>query len=184
MKKVIPVLIFIIVFSGFLSTQILWDTFNLNAKQVDENKQKYSVYETAFQAIKLTTTKKTQIELKAEKSPLILLNFWASWCLPCLQEFPSLIKFQAKYGDKVRVIGINGDEESPLENIKKIEAKYGLTFESVMDSDSKISNKFMINSYPVSIVFHKGQVIYVSKKQHDFLDADFLEIIDSALKAN
>ena len=57
MKKYIPLLIFIMAFSGFLSTQILWDTFDLNAEQVDQDKQKYSVYETAFQGLKLTTTK-------------------------------------------------------------------------------------------------------------------------------
>ena len=69
-------------FSGFLSTQILWDTFHLNAEQVDQDKQKHSVYESAFQGLKLTTTKSTSIELKNEKEPIILLNFWASWCVP------------------------------------------------------------------------------------------------------
>lgn len=159
------------------------DTFHLNAKQVDENKQKYSVYETAFQAIKLTTTKKTNIDLKTEKTPLILLNFWASWCLPCLQEFPSLIELQKKYPKDLKVIGINGDEENPAENIKKIEAKYKLNFESIMDPASKVSNQFMINSYPVSILFHKGSVIYVSKKQHNFMDSEFIEILETTLKA-
>jgi thiol-disulfide isomerase/thioredoxin len=183
MKKYIPLLIFIMAFSGFLSTQILWDTFDLNAEQVDQDKQKYSVYETAFQGLKLTTTKNTSIELKNAKEPIILLNFWASWCLPCLKEFPSLVEFQKKYPDQVKVIGINGDEEDPLVQVKKIEAKYKLNFESSTDADSSIANKFLVSTYPVSIVFHKGQVIYVSKKIHDFMDKSFLSLIDDALKA-
>jgi len=184
MKKTIPVLLFIMAFAGFLASQILWDSYDLNAKQVDQDQQKHSVYETNFQGLKFTTTKQTIVELKNEKTPIIVLNFWASWCIPCLKEFPSLVKFQEKYKDQVKVFGINGDEENPVESIQKIEKKYGLNFESTVDADSAISNRFLINTYPVSIVFHRGKVIYVNKRIHDFMAPDFTAIIDEALKAN
>lgn len=184
MKKTIPVLLFIMAFSGFLSTQIIWDTFHLNASRVDQDKQKHSVYESKFQTLKLTTTKSTSIELGKIKEPIVVLNFWASWCLPCLKEFPSLVKFQEKYQGKVLVLGINGDEEDPQLNIGKTEKKYRLNFESVSDADSKITDLFMINTYPVSLIFHQGKVLYVTKTTHDFMDKDFLDIIDNALKAN
>lgn len=184
MKKTIPVLLFIMAFAGFLASQILWDSYDLNAKQVDADKQKHSVYETNFQGLKFTTSRQTSVELRNEKSPIIVLNFWASWCLPCLKEFPGLVKFQEKYKGQVKVFGVNGDEENPVENIDKIEKKYALNFESTVDSDSAISNKFLINTYPVSIVFHKGRVIYVNKRIHDFMAPDFLSLIDEALKAN
>jgi thiol-disulfide isomerase/thioredoxin len=184
MKKYIPVLILIIAFSGFLSTQILWDTFNLSAVQVAQDKQKHSAYETMFQTLKMTTTRNTQIELKQVEEPIVVLNFWASWCLPCLKEFPSLVSFQEKYKGKIKVIGINGDEETPEEKISKTEKKYHLNFESVADPRSQISNKFMINTYPVSIIFHKGEVIYVNRKIHDFMAPDFIAMIDKALQGN
>lgn len=182
-KKLIPIVLFIMAFTGFLSTQILWDTFHSNAEQVDADKQKYSVYEANFQGLVLTTTKNTTLELKNAKEPIVLLNFWASWCVPCLKEFPSLVAFQEKYKDSVKVVGINGDTDEPLENIKKTEGKYKLNFESVMDADEKISEKFMIRTYPVSIVFHRGKVIYVNKKIHNFMDPEFLALIDDAIKA-
>jgi thiol-disulfide isomerase/thioredoxin len=181
-KKLIPLILFIMAFTGFLSTQILWDNFNSNAELVDADKQKYSVYETNFQTLKLTTTKKTTIELRNVPAPIVVLNFWASWCIPCLKEFPSLVEFQEKYQGKVKVIGINGDTDSPLENIKKTEAKYKLNFESVLDADETISQKFMIQTYPVSIVFYKGKVIYFSKRIHNFMDKDFLSLIEAHLK--
>lgn len=182
-KKLIPILLFIMAFTGFLSTQILWDTFNSNAELVQADKQKDSVYETNFQTLKLTTTKKSTIELKNEPAPIIILNFWASWCIPCLKEFPSLVEFQTKYQGKVRVIGINGDEDTPEELIRKTEEKYKLNFESVADPLSNISEMFLIRTYPVSIVYHQGKVIYLSKKIHNFMDKSFLELIDDALKA-
>lgn len=181
-KKLIPLILFIMAFTGFLSTQILWDTFNSNAELVDADKQKHLIYETNFQTLNLTTTKNTSIQLKNEASPIVILNFWASWCVPCLKEFPSLVSFQEKYKGKVKVIGINGDTEDPLENIKKTEAKYKLNFESVHDADESISQKFMIRTYPVSIVFHKGKVIYFSKRIHNFMDKEFLSLIDQHLE--
>jgi thiol-disulfide isomerase/thioredoxin len=184
LKKYFPVLLFIIAFSGFLSTQIIWDSFDLSAKQVQADKQKDSLYETQFQALKLTTTKSTTIELKNLKEPIVVLNFWASWCIPCLKEFPSLVKFQSKYGPQVKVIGINGDEENALMEIKKIEGKYQLNFETASDAESTISNKFLISSYPVSIVFHQGKVVYVSKKIHNFMDEGFLATIDDLINVN
>jgi thiol-disulfide isomerase/thioredoxin len=183
-KKFLPILLFIIAFSGFLSTQIIWDTFHLNAEQVSEDKQKYSAYEQAFQGLKLTTTKSTTLELKLQKEPLVLLNFWASWCLPCLKEFPGLTQFQARYAGQLKVIGINGDEENALEEIKKVESKYKLNFESVTDADSLISNKFFVSTYPVSILFYKGKVIFVSKKIHNFMEENFLKMVEEQLKAN
>ncbi len=183
-KKYIPILLFIMAFSGFLSTQILWDTYHLNAEQVDQDIQKYSVYESVFQGLKLTTTKSTSIELKNIKEPIVLLNFWASWCVPCLKELPSLVKFQNKFQGRVKVIGINGDEEDPVEMVNKIEKKYKLNFESATDVNSQISSKFLIGTYPISIIFHKGKVIYFSKTIHDFMDEKFLSLIESELKAN
>jgi len=183
-KKYIPILLFIMAFSGFLSTQILWDTYHLNAGQVEQDKQKHSVYEMAFQSLKLTTTKSTLIELKQEKEPIILLNFWASWCVPCLKEFPSLVQFQNKFKGQVKVIGINGDEDDAVNMVKKTEGKYKLNFESTTDADSLIANSFLIANYPVSIAFHKGKVIFVSKKFHNFMEEDFISTIESALKAN
>jgi len=183
-KKIIPVFLFIMAFTGFLSTQIIWDSFNSNAELVDEDKQKYSIYESNFQTLNLTTTAKKTIELKNEKAPIIVLNFWASWCVPCLKEFPSLVQFQDKYKDQVKVIGINGDAENAAELIKKTAEKYKLNFDSVEDPHERIAESYLIRTYPVSVIYHKGKVLYVSKKQHNFMESEFLAMIDKALKAN
>jgi len=181
MKKFLPITLFIMAFFGFLATQIVWDTFHLGAEQVQVEKEKYALYENVFQELSVNTSKGTTYVLKDIKTPIVLVNFWASWCVPCLKEFPSLVKFKEKYKGQVTVIGINGDEDEADIAVKKMEAKYKLNFESVLDPASVVSNKFMINTYPVSILYYKGKVIYVNKKLHNFMDQDFLTMVDKQI---
>ena len=47
------------------------------------------------------------------RGKVVIVNFWATWCPPCRAEIPDLVALQAKYGDKLLIIGISEDEESP-----------------------------------------------------------------------
>ena len=47
------------------------------------------------------------------KGKVVLVNFWATWCPPCLAEIPDLIALQNKYRDQLVVVGISEDEISP-----------------------------------------------------------------------
>ncbi len=182
MKKFLPPIILIMGFCGFLSAQIGWDVFHLNAQQVTESKEKDQLFENLFKETKLTTLDKKVVELKALKSPIVVVNFWASWCLPCLKEFPSLVEFQKKYGDRVTVVGINGDEEDAEQLVEKTKKKYHLDFHHVIDPKSAISDKFLVTAYPFSLIYVNGKVIHVSNKNLDFMDKDFVAKVDSAVK--
>src|SRR3970040_1477469 len=46
------------------------------------------------------------------RGKIVVLNFWATWCLPCIEEMPSLKRFAEKYADQgVQVIGVSLDED-------------------------------------------------------------------------
>ena len=176
-NKIIIIIIFILAFTGSLTGHLILDHFSLNAQLMEKKNQKNSLYEENFKKLKLITTDKKEIILSEVKEHFIILNFWASWCLPCLQEFPSLVELQEKYKSKLKVIGINGDTEDVVNNIKKIEKKYKLNFPSTTDIDEVFANQFKVNTYPFSIVFSKGKVIFVSEKKHNFMDKDFVKLL-------
>lgn len=182
MKKFLPFAIVVLGFTGFLSMQIAWDIFHTNAQQIDQDKGQYQLLENLFQELKLPTTKGQSVELKSLKTPLVVINFWASWCLPCLKEFPSLIGFEKKFADQVTIIGINGDEENPEKEIEKVSTKFGLDFIQVPDPGSEISDRFKVNAYPYTVIYHAGKVLHVSQKMQDFLSDEFLKKIEGALK--
>jgi len=183
MKKFFPLLIVVLGFSGFLTAQLVWDKFRLNAQQIDQDKGKYQLFDTLYQGLTFTTHDSKKIEPKHLNTPLVMMNFWASWCLPCLKEFPSLVAFQKKYGDKLTVLGINGDEDEPNKHIDKISKEFKLTFPQIPDPKSEISDKFLITSYPYSILYYKGKVIHVSQKIQDFMDPALIIKVESALSS-
>ncbi|MBY0516091.1 MAG: redoxin domain-containing protein [Bacteriovoracaceae bacterium] len=182
MKKFLPPIILVMGFCGFLAAQILWDVSHLNAQQIHQEQTHDQMFESLFNELKVTTIDSKIIEPKTLSTPIVVVNFWASWCLPCLKEFPSLVEFQKKFGSNVSVIGINGDEEDSEKMIEKTKSKYNLDFYHVADPQSTISDKFLVSSYPFSLVYVKGKIQYVAKKNLNFMDKDFLNKIESALK--
>lgn len=56
-----------------------------------------------------------------------IINFWATWCPPCLQEIPELIWFSDKYSHKAVVIGVNY-ETTKLRSVKNFISKHGIDY--------------------------------------------------------
>lgn len=68
-----------------------------------------------------------KIELTSYRGKVVLLNFWATWCGPCLVEMPTFNEWQNKYGsDKFQVIGISMDDAAPevIATFNKLKLNY------------------------------------------------------------
>ncbi|MCT4642430.1 MAG: TlpA family protein disulfide reductase [Bacteriovoracaceae bacterium] len=135
-------------------------------------------FEKELSVLKVKTTKGNSINFAKIKEPIIILNFWASWCRPCVSEFASLKKFIKKVGRKnVFVLGINNDDEKPYKNVKKIEKKYELPFESVLDETTNLTDKFRVSRVPTSIVFYNRKVIEHITEEYDFMNKSLMRRI-------
>jgi len=68
--------------------------------------------------------------LRSLRSKVVLLNFWATWCAPCLVEMPVFAKWQQQYGPQgLQVVGISMDDDSaPVRRtLSKMKLNYPIT---------------------------------------------------------
>lgn len=187
MKKYFPTLLFVMVFSGFLGIQVAVDF--LSARPTTKEKNILTHYENLFTKISFKSVEGKEVKLSEVKSPIVILNFWASWCRPCLVEFPSLVKLVDNFSsDEVQVFGINTDDEDQQKKIEKIVSKYNLNFSQYADKDGKLLNEFRVSALPMTIIFNQGKVLEISRGTKNFYSDEivnkFKKIVKDSKKKN
>lgn len=85
----------------------------------------------AIQPFSITDLDGRVITSDALKGKVVLVNFWATWCPPCREEIPDLIRLQDKYRDDIVVIGISEDE-GPEEVVRSFVAEQKINYFVVM----------------------------------------------------
>ena len=92
------------------------------------------------------------------KGKPILINFFASWCLPCREEMPALEKIAHEYKPKgVVFLGIAIDDTE--EKMKNFIAKYGVTFPVGLDKTAAIQKSFGLYGIPTTYFIDKRGII-------------------------
>ena len=77
----------------------------------------------------------------------VLLNFWATWCTPCIDELPSLKELSIRMKGKpfaVVAIAVRDDRESVLE----IREDLGLDFTILLDNDGRVASAYKVTGFP------------------------------------
>lgn len=113
----------------------------------------------ASPACELTTLDGTPVEsFQAMKGKVIYVDFWASWCPPCVQSFPFLNQLQQEFGDQgLRVVGVNLDEE--MVDAEKFLARYPADFSIVTDPSRQCAQDFDVMAMPSSYLIDKEGIV-------------------------
>ncbi len=112
---------------------------------------------------------------------LLVLNFWASWCAPCVAETPSLNRFAQIFADKgVVVLGVSMDRNEKL--YKEFLAQHQISFETSRDPDANISSSYGTFLFPDSyIIDPSGKVVEKIINAQNWMDPQFLDHIQKML---
>ena len=110
---------------------------------------------------------------------LLVLNFWASWCGPCVEETPSLSRFAQDYASKgVVVLGVSVDKDPQA--YQRFLQKYSPGF--LTARDLKIHEDYGSFMYPETYIINaKGQVVLKIAESADWNDPKVTHYIDSLL---
>jgi peroxiredoxin len=92
----------------------------------------------------------------------VLMNFWATWCIPCRKEMIHLQKLYDQHKDKgFEVLAISIDDASRLSQVKPFVRKYNYTFPVLLDTDSIVIKKFQTQpDVPFSVLIdRRGRIV-------------------------
>lgn len=87
----------------------------------------------------------------------VLINFWATWCGPCVKEMPALNRLQQQYGGRLSVVAISQDsaatpEEIPLK-VRRFYQQHRLrALEVYYDTQARAMNAFQISGLPGTVI--------------------------------
>ena len=114
-----------------------------------------------LEKINFTNINNKIIHLKEFEDSLIIINFWATWCAPCIEEMPSLNRLQANPVFKnLKIIPINVGRDS-IEKSQNFFKKLKINnLKIYFDNDVELSNKFLLRGLPTTV--------FVNKKGEEF----------------
>jgi peroxiredoxin len=102
----------------------------------------------------LKTLEGKTVHLRDYRGKAVLLNFWATWCVPCKEEMPWLVAFQKQYGPKgFVVLGIAMDES--VDPMRKFAQKMELNY-PVLIGNKRIADQYYVKGLPVSIFIDRN----------------------------
>lgn len=97
-------------------------------------------------------------DLAAEKGKVILVNFWASWCPPCVHEMPSMARLKTYFKNReFEILAVNLGEDA--NTIQTFLREHPVNFPVLLDSDAKAVKDWKVFAYPSSyLIDKKGKI--------------------------
>ena len=118
----------------------------------------------------------------------LLINVWATWCLPCREEFPDLVKISNNYKNKVNVVGISVDDQEVLDSkvipfLKNQKADFEVYLLKVVEPEDFINllNKKWSGAIPATFIYDKvgnQKEMLIGKQSYESFDRVLKKVIE------
>jgi cytochrome c biogenesis protein CcmG/thiol:disulfide interchange protein DsbE len=91
---------------------------------------------------------------------VVLLNLWASWCVPCEQEMPSIERLYREFGPAgLKVVGVAVDDPGFEDRVRGFVARHGLTFDILSEGSGKIESDYQALGIPATYLIGRDGII-------------------------
>ena len=98
------------------------------------------------------------VSLNQLRGQVVVLNFWATWCAPCVEEIPSLVTMSQKLKPKgVTVLGVSVDADADAYH--RFLKDHGVSFMTVRDADQKSNDLYGTFKFPETYIIDRNGVV-------------------------
>lgn len=116
------------------------------------------------------------------KGRYTLIDFWGSWCGPCIQSLPHLVDIHQKYGDRLNMLSVASDQPKDVEKLKNLIDKHGLSWNHIWSDRSEDWNnslpfRFAVSSFPTIVLLDPD-----TNEVKRFIGTNKLSSLDQQLK--
>lgn len=120
------------------------------------------------------------IKLSQYQGKVILLDFWGTWCGPCIEELPDLVSIYKEFNHKgFEILGVAADTK--MEKITKVEERFGITWDNVSDlrgDQNKSAIIYGVSYYPTNFLIDKNGIIIARDLTGDDLKNKLKELLE------
>ena len=121
--------------------------------------------------------------LNSLRGKVVLINFWAGWCAPCIHEMPGLYELQKRFQAKgFEVLAVNMDD-NPEDGIKVLRRQVGEPpFPIYKGNNSDLADRFRLEGLPFTVIVDRGMEIrYAEAGDADWKSAEAIGMIEGLL---
>lgn len=131
--------------------------------------------------LRLADQKENRIDLDAFRDKVVLVNFWATWCPPCVEEIPSLNRLLDHYrGRDLHIVSV--DYRESAEDVAAFLEERPVGFPVLMDGDGLTSLDWQVFSFPSSFIIDRaGRIRYTANRAINWDSPDVVRVIDGLL---
>ncbi|MGQ0430090.1 MAG: TlpA disulfide reductase family protein [Gammaproteobacteria bacterium] len=123
-----------------------------------------------------------QVTLSSLRGQVVMINFWASWCGPCRQEFPALDQIYRKYKPMgFTLVGIN--VESEKSDAERFLGQRPVSFPILFDPKNEVSGDYGVRAMPTTVlVDRRGRLRWTHMAYKPGDEAKYIEQVRAALR--
>jgi len=117
------------------------------------------------------------------RGKVVVLNFWASWCPPCVEEMPSLIALHQRIADRGgMVLGISLDDDPAA--YERFLTEHGVVFPTYLDAKKTLPGTYGTAMYPETYILgREGRIARKVVGPQEWTSPDMLSVLDTLLRA-
>ena len=100
------------------------------------------------------------VSLASMRGEAVLLNLWATWCVPCRTETPYLQSISEEYGERgLRVVGVSQDVGDAVDDIRAFVQRFGVTYTILLDPQMRGLDLYQVNGLPGTFLIDRDGIL-------------------------